>query len=58
MAESKKPETSEKAGAPAPKKPYSPPRLTHYGSLKTLTTAGSTGGPENIQNPQATKMRP
>jgi hypothetical protein len=37
----------DKAGKPAPKKPYTPPVLTVYGTVRDLTkTVGATGGPD------------
>lgn len=35
----------DKAGKPEPKKPYTPPVLTVYGTVRDLTkTTGATGG--------------
>lgn len=34
--------------ADAPRKPYSPPELTHYGDMSALTRFGIAGGAEDF----------
>jgi len=37
----------DKAGKPEPKKPYTPPRLTVYGTVRDLTKAVGGGGQDD-----------